>query len=475
MNRNAKLLVGATVALGLVVVVYAFTRLDHWNPGTLLFWTAFCIASEYFWIRSLNGGTVHSLGASAKLSTIFILGTWPGLIVFFISTVIANFVVRRSAWYKAVYNGSQLMLSGLAAALVYQALRGPFMGEDLVFAGAGGLHWAVTVSSTPHLLGAFLLAGATYKLVNTLFMGGLLEALGMATLEKVLKESYTEPEEILSSLALVITPLLLILLYGVAGFLGLLMYFAVLGIEHASNNRYVALIQAQESLVRAERMAAMGDLAEEVGKTLGGHLEELRRRTADLGTRIGAMESPKLDQGVAIIDENVDHMATLIEGITAFSDQEMSRVAIDLNELVTRTVEFVRPQNRFDGVEILLRLDPGIPSVVLDGGRIQQVLINLLANAADALKEHGSGHPRIGVRTHRVGDSVVLHVTDNGPGISQENLPRVFEPHFTTKATGHGFGLATSFKIVASHGGRIEVENLEDGGASFSVQFPLAA
>jgi C4-dicarboxylate-specific signal transduction histidine kinase len=148
---------------------------------------------------------------------------------------------------------------------------------------------------------------------------------------------------------------------------------------------------------------------------------------------------------------------------------------MDLNELVTRTVEFVRPQNRFDGVTMDVDLDPGLPPVVLDGGRIQQVLINLLANAADALKEAGVTKPRIQVRTSRVDGAVGIRVTDNGPGIPEENLTRVFEPHFTTKATGHGFGLATSFKIVASHGGRIEAENRQEGGAEFSIQLPRAA
>jgi two-component system sensor histidine kinase HydH len=110
-----------------------------------------------------------------------------------------------------------------------------------------------------------------------------------------------------------------------------------------------------------------------------------------------------------------------------------------------------------------------------DPAQLQQVLLNLFVNAADAMGENGNSHKRISVSSevderHR---SVRMVVTDTGPGIPAKNLLKVFEPSFTTKKDGHGFGLSTSYRIVANHGGTIAAETVPGAGARFTIVLPI--
>jgi len=123
-----------------------------------------------------------------------------------------------------------------------------------------------------------------------------------------------------------------------------------------------------------------------------------------------------------------------------------------------------------------LQLDENLPLVPCDASQMQQVVLNLVMNGAEATRSHGSG--RISVRTRRAddGESVVLEVEDDGEGIPKETLDRVFDPFFTTKDDGKGvgLGLAVVYGIVESHGGHIEVRTTEGHGTTFEVTLPLA-
>jgi len=475
-NSKTKFNIGAIIGAGALSVALAMISLDTIPWTQLAFWTGFCLIAEFFWVRSLDGKTVNSLAASARLATLFLLGPLPALPVVFASTCLGNMIIRKSAWYKAAYNASQLTLAAAAAGVVYLLFTPPILGERLTFSGGAGL-WIVETMSSPGVLISFILAGVVYKTANTLFMTWLIHSMTGVSVTAHLKQNHLTPEEFQGTSALVITPLLLILLYGVLGALGLLLYFAVLSLELVANGRYVALVNAQDNLVRTGRMAAMGELSEEVGVTLGDYLEELRARTQELAERARSTEDEKMARSVDIIHTNVDHMSTLIEGITAFTHQETRKAGVDLNAMLEKTIEFVRPQNRFDKVEFRFLPDPDLGEAHMDGGQIQQVIINLLANAADAMQEADSPDRVITVTTRLDPrkNRIQIHVTDTGPGILKPHLARIFEPHFTTKETGHGFGLSTAFRIAENHHGSIQATNGKDGGgAEFLLELPAA-
>jgi signal transduction histidine kinase len=166
-------------------------------------------------------------------------------------------------------------------------------------------------------------------------------------------------------------------------------------------------------------------------------------------------------------------MGVLVKGLLDFSHKGVRKQPTRLNDLVRRTVEFVVPQNKYERVSFDLDLGADVPEVSLDPGQIQQVLLNLFSNAADAMNAQGKGDPRILVRSRLRGDEVELCVEDTGPGIPPDDIRRIFEPSFTTKPEGHGFGLSTCYRIIQNHGGRIVAENGPRMGARFTVTVPI--
>ena len=140
----------------------------------------------------------------------------------------------------------------------------------------------------------------------------------------------------------------------------------------------------------------------------------------------------------------------------------------DFNGLVNRLIPFIQGQSRFRRVEFVLDLEPNLPQVEVDPGQIQQVLLNLYANAADAM-----GQGRVATVTHfcKSQKRVVVKVEDNGPGMSEKVRDRIFDSGFTTKSTGHGLGLAVCRRIVENHNGEIEVTSESGQGTTFTLTF----
>jgi signal transduction histidine kinase len=125
-------------------------------------------------------------------------------------------------------------------------------------------------------------------------------------------------------------------------------------------------------------------------------------------------------------------------------------------------------------VEFSLDLSEDVPDMSLDPGQVQQVLMNLFSNSADALLSAKSPMPRIVIRSRlkSAAGLVELIVEDNGPGIPVDALPKIFEPLFTTKPEGHGYGLSTCYQIVKNHGGKIGADNVPGSGARFTITLP---
>ena len=126
-------------------------------------------------------------------------------------------------------------------------------------------------------------------------------------------------------------------------------------------------------------------------------------------------------------------------------------------------------------IELEVDLEPALPPSMADRQQIEQVILNLIVNAEQAMTAaRGSG--RLEVRTKQEHDRIVIRVSDDGPGIPTENLSRIFDPFFTTKEVGKGTGLGLSLchSIIQDHGGRINVDSGPAGGATFTVELPVA-
>ncbi|MBZ0268198.1 HAMP domain-containing protein [bacterium] len=239
------------------------------------------------------------------------------------------------------------------------------------------------------------------------------------------------------------------------------------------------LRRMEKRLVSSERLSAMGEMAGEIGHELNNYLMAIGGRaeliTAALARGADRRSLAKVEKGARIIAEQVADMRRLTDGLLNSARKETSPAEIDLGELVRSTVEFVRPQNRYDRITFDVKVENPPLVTLADPQQIRQVVLNLLANAADATIERNREGGEIRVRVFRDRTGVGMVVSDDGAGIDERTRARLFEPHFTTKPTGHGFGLAVCHRVVENHGGSIRVESAPGAGATFTVRLPPKA
>jgi two-component system NtrC family sensor kinase len=164
----------------------------------------------------------------------------------------------------------------------------------------------------------------------------------------------------------------------------------------------------------------------------------------------------------------------IVSDLLAFSRRSKpQRVPADLNKIVRMTLSLTQHKMKLSNVEVEFNLCESLPAAQCDASQIQQVVLNLLLNAAEATQT--KTERRVTVETAAGKDEVVLTVSDNGEGIQPENLTKIFDPFFTTKSEGKGvgLGLAVSYGIIQAHGGDIEVKSKVGEGTTFTVTLPL--
>ena len=145
---------------------------------------------------------------------------------------------------------------------------------------------------------------------------------------------------------------------------------------------------------------------------------------------------------------------------------------IDLNRSILQAISLLENQALFYNIDIIKDLDPNLPMIQGDSGQLNQVFINFILNAADAMA--GKGILRIATRKHNE-DTVIIQFTDTGCGIPEENFSKIFDPFFTTKIVGKGtgLGLSTSYGIVERHGGKIDLKSTVGKGTTFTIELPI--
>jgi hypothetical protein len=298
----------------------------------------------------------------------------------------------------------------------------------------GGRGW----SRCPHesrILAAFFLAGLTYIVVNNSLMAWLMSAMTGRRVWRLWRENCLYPEEIQSSITLVLLTPLLVLLYGTLGLLGLILLLACLALVHQANLRYLAVLKAQDDILRSERMTAMGEMAVEIGQNMGKALDELKAAADRLLTLARRSDADAVQKSDQIIEVNVGNMTTLVEGLASFSHQDSNPVPTDLNELLRRTIDFVKPQNRFEDIHFKFTPDPILPLVNVDPAQMQQVFINIFSEA-DALTEVDRAVKKVFIETQfdpnaqRCG----FPSATTAPAFRRRTAPHLRT--ITTKATG---------------------------------------
>ena len=231
-----------------------------------------------------------------------------------------------------------------------------------------------------------------------------------------------------------------------------------------------------EQLLQQEKLAAVGQLvsgvAHELNNPLAGVMSYAELLLASAAT---------LDHDTRLAVETIHHeamrAAKIVSSLQTFARQQPTeRRDADLNAIVTDTLALRRYALRAAQIELDVALDPALPRTWADPFQLQQVVLNLLANAEQALAEW-IGPRRIVVSTRYVAERIVIAVADTGPGVTDDHRDRIFNPFFTTKPVGEGTGLGLSISdgIVRQHGGRIRVESQPGTGATFLVEIPVVA
>jgi signal transduction histidine kinase/CheY-like chemotaxis protein len=261
---------------------------------------------------------------------------------------------------------------------------------------------------------------------------------------------------------------------------------AVLGIQTAislenlnllieTETSYQELQSLQEQIIGLEKMATQGRISAEIGHELNNYLTVIMGNFQILDMKIKKGNRSSLTKQLEPISTNLEKIKSFAEGLLDFSTLKAKKAECDINGLIRKTLAFVRPQNIFKNITLLTELSSSVPPLSADSGQIQQVLYNLLNNAADAMGKRKGEGGSITIGTDYLAENklVEIWVSDTGRGMSEEESKQVFTTGFTTKESGHGMGLSICRKIVESHQGTIQVESKLDEGTKFRIKLPL--
>jgi two-component system C4-dicarboxylate transport sensor histidine kinase DctB len=254
--------------------------------------------------------------------------------------------------------------------------------------------------------------------------------------------------------------------------------------NQALESKYATLQQTesllrstQNELVQAGKLAMLGQMAAGVTHELNQPLTAIRAFADNAVKFIRRGQLPQVEENLEYISSASAHMGNIIAQLKGFARKSGDAITlVDLAQITAAAVLLLRSEFQQQGVAIAVDVRDAV-QVMGDAVRTEQVLINLLRNAIDAVDaQEYVADRRVTALIERVGELAVVRIRDTGPGIAAEVVPHLFEPFFTTKESGKGLGLglAISSSIVQAMNGRLEAHNLPQGGAEFTVQLPLA-
>jgi signal transduction histidine kinase len=229
-------------------------------------------------------------------------------------------------------------------------------------------------------------------------------------------------------------------------------------------------------LLQAEKMAALGQTVSGVAHELNNPLATILSWAERLSQRT-SLEEP-VRRGLETILSESERAARIVRNLLTFArKRQTTRAMVDVNQVLRETLALRAYEQHVTNITVIDALAAGLPQVFADGHQVQQVLLNLIINAEQAMLS-ANGRGTLVVRTWHDADqeSVILEINDDGPGIPDDLQPKIFDPFFTTKEVGKGtgLGLTVAYAIVQEHGGRIRLESRPNGGASFYIEMPVS-
>ena len=228
----------------------------------------------------------------------------------------------------------------------------------------------------------------------------------------------------------------------------------------------------QQQLVQSTKMAAIGELVSGVAHELNNPL------TAVWGTSQLIMRrdiDKALHDDLTVIHQEASRAVKIVQNLLSFARNHKPEKQLDsVNDVLEKAIELRRYEMGVNGIELSTELQSDMTQTWFDTHQMQQVFLNIIVNAEQAMIEAHAGG-KLQVKTHVVDEMIRVEISDDGPGISEENLEKIFNPFFTTKDVGKGTGLGLSlcYGIIQEHGGRISVNSAHGKGAAFTIDLPI--
>jgi histidine kinase len=243
-------------------------------------------------------------------------------------------------------------------------------------------------------------------------------------------------------------------------------------------------LEAEQQLIQASKMATLGEMATGIAHELNQPLSVIKTASSFFVRKINKgqdLDHQILHSMLKKVDKNVDRAANIINHMRQFARKsDLSLEKVQVNDVLKNAFDIFSQQLKVRGIEVVWDIDGKLPKILADPGRLEQVFINLLLNARDAIEEKSaarseSGEKKITLKTWQDGRQVIAEVRDTGGGIPKAIEDKLFEPFFTTKQVGKGtgLGLSISYGIVKDCGGDIKAVSRDNEGAVFYVTFPI--
>lgn len=230
----------------------------------------------------------------------------------------------------------------------------------------------------------------------------------------------------------------------------------------------------QNKIMESERLALIGQLAANVAHELNNPLQGIVTYSHLLLEKMPNDNSENASSSLQRIVTQANRCRDIIRGLLDFSRQRKPDTTVcNINAVIQECVTFVENQASFQNIEFIEQFETDLPMVVVDPSQMQQVFLNMIINAAEAMEE--GGKLTLDTRLNSTENFIEISITDTGDGIPEENFDKLFDPFFTTKEVGHGtgLGLAISYGIIKEHGGEISVESKVGEGSTFLIRLPI--
>lgn len=232
----------------------------------------------------------------------------------------------------------------------------------------------------------------------------------------------------------------------------------------------------QERLYLTDRLASIGEMAAGVAHELDNPLTCIIGLT-ELLLNTGTGYSDETKEDLKLISEEAQRAAEVVKSFLTFARKhEPIARPVQINNVIESVIRLRSYEHKENNLEVVTKFDNNLPEIIADQFQLQQVLLNLVLNAEQAILDSKKGK-MITITTQNTGEKIKISIADDGPGISPDNIHKIFSPFFTTKGVGKGTGLGLSicYGIITNHSGNIHAESEPNKGANFVIELPTGA